>query len=264
MKSRFWILALLSLFATGLFFPQAITQAATVTYTTCPDFDDLETDASTPGTITFNIASPCTVEFDNEIYIDSAVTITNIGAEVVFDGDDDTYHFDIYADGNLTLNNLVLYNGYGDFGGSIYNEGTLTVTDSVFEDNYAYDYGGAIYNCCGTVTITNTNFIDNEADYDGGAIYTDGGTLTVTGGLFDTNYAYEYGGGIASYDAVVSVSGAYFENNEADDEYGGAIYTSDSSLSVSNSTFEGNYSYEGGAILQEYGTTTITGSTFFG
>ncbi|MCL4256564.1 MAG: hypothetical protein KJ043_22600, partial [Anaerolineae bacterium] len=142
MKSRFWIVALLSLLATSLLLPQASTQAATVTYTTCPDFSTLEADASTPGIITFDIASPCTVVFDNEIYIDSAVTITNIGDEVVFDGDDEEYHFDIDSGGNLTLNNLVLYDGYSDFGGSIYNQGTLTVTDSVFDYNYAYEYGG--------------------------------------------------------------------------------------------------------------------------
>lgn len=266
MKSRFWIVAFLSLFATSLLLPQAMTQAATVTYTTCPDFDTLELDASSAGTITFNIASPCTVVFDNELTISGfALTITNIGDEVVFDGDDDEYHFDIFSDGNLTLNNLVLYNGYGNFGGSIFNEGVLTVTDSVFDDNYADDYGGAIYNCCGTITLTNTDFIDNYAYYDGGAIYVNGGNVTITGGFFDINYADEYGGAIASYDATLSITGAYFENNQAGYASGGAIYTYDGSLTVSNSTFEGNYANGdyGGGIAQEYGTTTITGSTFY-
>lgn len=256
-----WILAFIGF---SIFTPQAITHAATVTYTSCPSFLTLETDASTSGTITFNVAGSCTVVFDNEIYINHTLTITNIGDEVVFDGDDDTYHFDIDSGGDLTLNNLVLYNGYGEDAGSIFNMGVLTATDSVFDYNYSDYDGGAIYNCCGTVTLTNTNFTDNEAYYDGGAIYNSGGTVTITGGLFDINYADEYGGAIAS-DGTLIISGAHFENNEAGYYHGGAISVYDSSLTVTDSTFEGNYANSGygGAIYQEDGDVTIIGSSFY-
>jgi len=262
MKHRFLALWILALVGLSIFIPQTITHAATVTYTSCPSFSTLETDASTPGTITFNVVGGCTIVFDNEIYINHALTIINIGDEVIFDGDDFTYHFDIDTGGNLNLNNLVLYNGYGEDAGSIFNMGVLTATDSVFDYNYSDYDGGAIYNCCGTVTLTNTNFTDNEAYYDGGAIYNSGGTVTITGGLFDINYADEYGGAIAN-DGSLSVTGAHFENNEVEYEYGGAIYNYDGSLIVTDSTFEGNYADIGGAIAQEYGTTTITGSSFY-
>ncbi|MDX2077370.1 MAG: choice-of-anchor Q domain-containing protein [bacterium] len=265
MKHHLWVILAVVFIGMGLFLPQAITYAATVTYTTCPTYATLSADASTPGTITFNVAGGCTVIFDESIFIDSAVTITNIGDEVIFDGDDSTYHFDIDGAGNLTLNNLVLYNGYGEVGGSIYNLGVLTVIDSVFDYNYADDAGGAIFNCCGTVTITNTDFIDNEAYYDGGAIFTSGGTVTITGGSFDSNVVEERGGGIFNDGGTLSISGTHFENNEARDEEGGAIYNDDGSLTVMDSTFEGNYANSGwgGAIGQEDGIATIMGSSFY-
>jgi predicted outer membrane repeat protein len=264
MKYRFWIPLALVFIGLGIFLPQATTLAATVTYVSCPTFATLESDASTPGVITFNVAGSCTVVFDDYILIDSAMTITNIGGEVVFDGDNNTYHFDIDVTGNLTLNNLTLSNGDNFDGGSIYNLGVLTVTDSLFDNNYAFDYGGAIYNCCGTITLTDTYFVDNSA-YVGGAIYINGGTVTITGGSFDSNYAEESGGGIYNDEATLSVSGTHFENNDASDDHGGGIYNDDGSLTVANSTFEGNYANAGygGGINQEYGITNITGSSFY-
>lgn len=264
MKSRFWIVALLSLLATSLLLPQATTQAATVTYTTCPDFSTLETDASTPGTITFNIASPCTVLFDNEIYIDSAVTITNIGSEVVFDGNGEEYHFNIDSGGNLTLNNLVLYDGYGEDGGSIFNLGSLTVTGSVFDYNYADYDGGAIYNCCGTVTLTNTIFVDNEAGYNGGAIYTSGGTLTITNSLFDGNYVEDYGGAIYNDEGTIIISGSTFTDNTTDND-SGVMEIYGGNVTISNSLFYGNSVTDDGGVSYIYNdaTVTISNSSFF-
>jgi|GEM_PF-1446957 len=264
MRHRLWFIVSFVLIGFGIFLPQAVTKAATVTYTSCPTFATLEADASTPGIITFNVAGDCIIVFDYEIEIDSAVTITNIGSDVIFDGFAFTYHFDIFPSGNLTLNNLNLYNGYCCEGGSIYNEGTLTVTNSLFDYNFASLYGGAIYNAGGTVFLTNTDFADNGAGLDGGAILNDGGNLTIVGGLFDSNITGEYGGAIAG-DGAMNISGAYFENNEASSMNGGAIYNLDGSLTVSNSTFEGNYANSGygGAINQEDGTTIITGSTFY-
>ncbi len=265
MKSRFWILVVLSLFATGLMLPQAVSQAATVTYTTCPTFATLETDASSAGTITFNIASPCTVVFNNDIEIDGyALTITNIGNEVIFDGINNTYHFDIYDDGNLTLNNLVLFDGSSSYGGSIYNAGVLTVTNSLFEDNSAEYLGGAIFNYEGTVTLTNTNFIENEVDIDdGGAIYNDEGSLTITGGIFDGNYTSEYGGAIYNDEGTISISGTTFSDNDTGNDSGAMeIYGGD--VTISNSLFYGNSVVEDGGVSYIYdATVTISNSSFF-
>ena len=72
-------------------------------------------------------------------------------------------------------------------GGGIFNEGTLTVSNSSLSNNSAnYSYGGGIYNRNagngGSLTISNTTLSGNSANtgYGGGGIYNDGGTLTVS------------------------------------------------------------------------------------
>ena len=48
-------------------------------------------------------------------------------------------------------------------GGAIYNDGTLTITNSTLYNNYAADYGGGVYNG-GTLTIKNGTVQNNSTD----------------------------------------------------------------------------------------------------
>ena len=59
--------------------------------------------------------------------------------------------------------------------------------------------------------------------------------------------------------ATLTVSGLTFTRGNA--IYGGAIEDM-GVVTVSNCTFAGNSATEGGAIYNEFGTVTITGSTF--
>ena len=81
-------------------------------------------------------------------------------------------------------------------GGAIYNEGVLTLIESVVTDSYSDDDGGGIYNDeHGTLTVTNSTISGNDADEDGGGIYNDGyGDLTVTNSTISGNDAGEDGG----------------------------------------------------------------------
>ncbi len=57
-------------------------------------------------------------------------------------------------------------------GGAIVNNGTLTVRYVRFENNTAYNSGGAIYNASGTaLPFTGTFFVGNHTEFDGGALY---------------------------------------------------------------------------------------------
>lgn len=96
---------------------------------------------------------------------------------------------------NLTLTNATTID-YSN-GGAIYNYGgTLTVKNSTFTNNTAYE-GGAIINYnCGTLTVENCTFTGNTATY-GGAIYNDG-TLTINSSTFTSNTA-TYGEAISNY-----------------------------------------------------------------
>ncbi|MGO9451151.1 MAG: choice-of-anchor Q domain-containing protein [Candidatus Binataceae bacterium] len=118
----------------------------------------------------------------------------------------------------LTRGSVTGLSGAAGYGGAIFNNGTVTVTNSTFLANHATGgpggtdfpggdgFGGAIANE-GTVTVTNSTFSANQATGGpagsttggagfGGAIYSNG-TVTVTNSTFSANQANGEGGGIA-------------------------------------------------------------------
>ena len=156
--------------------------------------------------------------------------------------------FNIYptADGNLTLDNLVLTGGYTeqdpndsiggvlDDGGAILNvNGVLTVNNSVIESNTAGDDGGAIANLFGGEVSVNSTILRNNQtglnpDGDGaggGAIANLGGvgisTVTVSNSEISSNSVLAtegQGGGIANEDngVVNVVSNSTISSNTVD------------------------------------------------
>jgi hypothetical protein len=66
-----------------------------------------------------------------------------------------------------TLAGLTLTNGSNNFGGGLYNDGILTLTDVVVSDNHANIHGGGIFND-GPLTMTNVTITGNAAAGSGG------------------------------------------------------------------------------------------------
>jgi predicted outer membrane repeat protein len=147
------------------------------------------------------------------------------------------------------------------FGGGIYNNGTLTLSNCAVSANSgsSISAGGGIYNL-GTLTVSNCSFTNNSAVEFGGAIFSTG-PLTVTGSTFSNNSA-QYGAGIADGGSPLTVFSSTFTNNSASSG-GGAILNS-STATVTNSTFSGNTSSvasgQGGAILNStfFNTAALT------
>lgn len=165
-------------------------------------------------------------------------------------------------------------------GGAIYNgngTGAVTVNNSLFKNNAAISFGGAIYNSDGIVNLANTQFNNNNAGT-GGAIYNYGATLSVDNSTLTNNIASTGSGGAIvndGYDSesTVTISKSIFSDNSAK-YYGGAIYNSDTaSLYINNSKFTGN-GIQSGATVTSYGgaianlesaaNTTIVNSIFTG
>ena len=171
----------------------------------------------------------------------------------------------------VTLENLTLTNGYSTtYGGAIYNQGDLTVTNCTFTNNTA-EMGGAINNYnygagSATCTITDSTFTNNTANHFGGAInnnnyneddHGDGSAnCSVTGSTFTNNTA-SYGGAINNYNygvgsATCTVTGSTFTNNTAILD-GGAIFNynveGSANCTITESTFTNNTAnHFGGAI----------------
>jgi CSLREA domain-containing protein len=149
--------------------------------------------------------------------------------------------------GKLILNNLTLQywkNTTGievDYGGAIFNKGTLNISNCIFYANQA-KRGSAFYNfSTGTMTITNSTFLSNMAYY-------------------PSDYAN--GGAVYNYDGTLFIENSTFSGNKAD--YGGAIYNYGTEVIIKNSTFSGNSADTSGGGIINYGTATITNCTFSG
>jgi len=170
-----------------------------------------------------------------------------------------SYHRGIVLDGGSIEADDVLFVDMGsleNFGGAIgANEADITITNSRFYDNYAYD-GGAIY-ASGSMSIfiENTSFESNrgtgyteqvrEYEYDeetgeeisstvivqerqgrGGALLATGsGSITIMNSEFIDNRSRWAGGalGIRTFDGTTTIEGSLFEDNRTTRSSGGAI-----------------------------------------
>ncbi len=62
--------------------------------------------------------------------------------------------------------------GIFDSGGAIFNDGDLTIVDSLIEGNSAQDGGGVMNSFGGVLSMTNVTLSDNEATGgDGGGLF---------------------------------------------------------------------------------------------
>ena len=197
----------------------------------------------TGGTLTGGLTAAQGAQLYNEgttVISDVAMagnTATEKGG-AIFNSDDKTG-----AKGNLTLNNVDLKDNKANFGGAIWNEGTLTVNRGSFEGNKADTAAGAIY---------------NAADAE----------LTVDGVTFASNSS-AIAGAINNSDGTVTIKNSTFKGNDAGKSMGGAVRNNSGSapeksiITITGSTFEGNKAGNGGAVWNgSYGQVDITGSTF--
>ena len=150
-------------------------------------------------------------------------------------------------------------------GGAIYSSKHLYVEDCVFIENKAGDNGGAIYAEDGLELIGKNIFEGNWVYYKGGAIYTNKFTKNVSNGIFINNIAGKDCAGSDDARAIyinnandVTFSYCLFWNNKCTDE-GGAIYldSTGSTLSLINNIFIANHADdEGKSVFNKgkYGT----------
>ena len=174
---------------------------------------------------------------------DSAGLIIDGGsANITVSGNNAVRVLEVRSGAKLTLNNLTVANGRGAGGGGIYNNGTLTVTNSTLSGNsapYVSTSGGGIENNGGTLTVTNSTLSGNSANYRGGGIHNwNGGTLTVTNSTLSgnsvTDVDYGSGGGIASYGGTLTVTNSTLSGNSAGAGRGGGIESYGGSATLKN------------------------------
>jgi predicted outer membrane repeat protein len=186
-----------------------------------------------------------------------AVTIDGSGAPGLgLDGSGATLLFNVASGSIVTIRDLQMVNGkgVGSDGGAITNAGTLTVTDSVFNNNHSSS-GGAIRNS-GTLNINHGTLSNNTASGLGGAIDMQGGVLTMADSSVTGNHASAGGGVFLAADATLNLTRSNVSTNHAFDTSGGGVAGNGHFL-IGNSTFFGNTAAgDGGAIYSNKDSNT--------
>ena len=246
------------------------------------------------------LATAETITFDPAVFstaqtitlTDGSLALSNTAASVAIDGpgagllsvsgDNTTEVFNTADDTVVSMSGLSIIDGNGVFGGGLFNDGMLTITDTTFAGNTGI-YGGALYTRAGgsdplngVVTLTGDTFTGNTATALSGALDNwAGGTVTVTDDTFTGNSAPS-GGAIGNEWGSVNVSNSTFSDNTASTGAGGAIINDNpddyfsNSLSVVGSTISGNVAVNGGGIANGGPDTmsltndTITGNSVTG
>lgn len=97
--------------------------------------------------------------------------------------------------------NRVSTSGYG---GALYNADLAAVANSVFANNFAAEFGGALYQYAGGLYVSNTTLSANEGAYGGGAIYILSGESVVTSSTLARNRG-SIGGAINNNEGYINV-----------------------------------------------------------
>ncbi len=145
------------------------------------------------------------------------------------------------------------------FGGGIYSNGTLTIIDSLFDDNIALGRGGAIHSSFGGFTLRDSTISNNETwDELAGGLYLSGIDATIENTVFEANEAQTNGGGIFAHQATLVITGGRISNNRAQSN-GGGVFIGESEVTLTDVLIEGNIATnEGGGVYTTSGSTPST------
>ena len=178
----------------------------------------------------------------------------------------------IYSISSFTIDNCTfLRNNAGSEGAIAAQSKNLVINNSIFDNNYAKNYGAAIYTWSdsASIVVENSRFINNHVGQRGGAIFFYGKNCQISDSLFENNRVDDnyvgFGGAIYIEDTPDSSSIVNCSFNANYAIYGGAIYwmndTSKKAV-IANSTFEHNSAVYGGAIAILHNLNLIANSTF--
>ena len=165
----------------------------------------------------------------------------------------------------VSVDNCTFKNNYAQYGGAIYmGSGVLEVANSLFYDNYAYNYGGAI--ACEyitNVTVKKSKFYNSISQDDaGGSIYIRQSSVFKGEDITVVNSSATFGGAITTLNTDVSLTGLSMYNNSAKYD-GGAIYQMYGDFSLFNSNFENNSAENGGALFIDNSTNVYLRANVF-
>ena len=208
--------------------------------------------APSGATITFAVTGTISLDGTSTLTIDKNLTISGPGASNLTLGYGGPI-FAVTAGASATISGVTIANGFsGGDGGGIFNQGTLTVSNSLVTDNSAFGAGGGIANDGGTMTLNNSIVSGNYSGWPVGYTARGGGIANVNGGTMKLN------------DSTVSQN-VICGNSRWDPEPGGAGIFNDGTMTLTNSTVSLNaaLSVEWDTCDQEYDPDNLSGGGIF-
>jgi hypothetical protein len=168
----------------------------------------------------------------------------------------------------VTLKALTITGGSAEFGGGIYNSGSLalvatTVTGNTTNGAPFAAAGAGIFNSFGSVTLTNSNVTGNTAeDFGlGGGIQDYVGSVTLTNSKVTGNKAY-FGAGIdGEFDSITLTKSRVTGNTGT---LGGGISDVQGSVTLTGSKVTDNTANQAGGIENVFGSLVLTATTVTG
>lgn len=202
---------------------------------------------------------------ESNITISKTLTLNSIGNVCI---NSDSYSlFTITPSGTFTVNNITFMNANAYAGSTFYNNGKLTLNNVSIINSTASNYGGGIYNN-GDLTVINSIFTSNKAKI--GGVIANNKKANIIASKFIDNGCQANMSGAAIFNSnkgVLNIDGCEFINNKVDfagyvyvenapkDDYdlplcsGGVIYNR-GNMYINGSVFDSNYaSRSGGAIM---------------
>lgn len=194
------------------------------------------------GTIDF--ASTLSISLMSEILLDADLTIDGSGQVVTLSGSSISRIFNVSENVAVNLIGLDVISGASNGqGGAIYNNGSLTISDSWFDNNVSNDGavgGGAIVNrSTGTLTINDSTFTNNSANR-GGALFNDGGTLNIVNSTFTQNGTTTFEGGAIHNRGIFNATNITVAGNGTTNTIGGGLFTWNGSQFLNNTLIADN------------------------
>jgi filamentous hemagglutinin family protein len=199
------------------------------------------------------------------VQVNRDVAISGVSnTDTIISGSNSSRLFQVAPAVTATLQNLTLQDGRapaGESGGAIYNEGNLTLQNSILTNNFAPLDGGAIesfsFGVAPRLTVIDSTIANNTASVDGGAIFSNG-IVDIAGSTITDNRAGTSGGGIFSQGMLLLASSRLTGNTAGLD--GGGIQQL-GNVTVNDSVIANNTARDGGGIHLVQGDLTLTGST---
>ena len=145
----------------------------------------------------------------------------------------------------------------------MYINNTLTLSESIFQDNSADRYGGVIsVGANNSFTLSGNTLYKNSADVAGALFLYEYNILTLSENTFQ-NHSADYSGGVlyAFTNNILTLSDNTFQSNSAVFD-GGALVVRQSTANLTNNTLTGNTAEsDGGALfcLSNYSTLQLYG-----